>query len=341
MTFRNSPLAIDGARIDAATVRIEAFANSTSAEGIVSASDLKVRPLAVAGNGIIVGDGNAIIRNRYQSTPNQSYVVSNVGDTTLDSTQMPPANPSSMSHLVCVTVGDPEFSQVGHPWMLATDPPAGTAETFQYVRPWIIQNVPSTAIASPAAALAYVRTLGYPAIPLAGLSIPANTTTITASMIVDLRKVARPRVEEYVFTAASATSDNLNGAGGVAGTYENWPHTAHFDVDVPDWAVVAKVQAYVEGARLTKAGNSVLRVGFSDGGETTVTNINESAPTSGNYDRKGYNVGGEISIPASYRGTTRTIQMQGTALTTADQGSLKSDTNTSTLIRIRFEEKAA
>ena len=183
MALRNSPLAIDGALIDAATLRIESFMSGGRYGGVSAPGALKVRALAIPGNGVRIAEGAATVPNGYQSEPDQAYVASNVGEHVVPSSAMPPANASARSHLVVVTVGDPEFSQAGHPWMLVSDPPEGEELTFQYVRFHIIQNVPaSTKRFSDLG-------LSYPAYELARLDIPANTTTITQEMIVDLREV--------------------------------------------------------------------------------------------------------------------------------------------------------
>lgn len=332
MTLRNSPLAIDGALIDSATLRIAAYANAAGNEGIISKGDLKVTALDVPGNGVKVAHGAAIVLNRYQSSVDQAYVVSNVNVGILDSSQMPTAAGAQRHHLVVVTVGDPEFSQVGHPWMLATDPPAGQEQTFQYVRFHVIQNVTAAAATTKAGARNYVKNLGYPALALAGLTVPANTTTILDSHITDLRELANPRNSERIeHLGAPGANHSLNSE-----TWENWPSSVFYDLDIPEWAVRAKITGFIEGAQLTKNGQAMLRVAFDDGGVTTATQINENGSTG----RRGYNVGGEIAIPAEYRGTTRRIRVEGMVSNAASAGMLTTDAQTSGQIRVRLEEEA-
>lgn len=342
MTFASAAWAIDGAIVGSALARLSSYAESGGVEGVVSIGDLTVTPLDVPGPGLQISPGGALLLNRYQSPKiNQTYTVLNSGAQILDSTSMPPVATSRSYHLVVITVGDPEFPQAGHPWMTSNDPVAGTETTFQYVRPYILRNVPSGAIASPTAAARYIRdNIAYPAVALAGLDIPANTATITSSQIIDLRKVARPRNTEEMFTAAGSSSNPLNGAGGVAGQYENWPNTATFSVDIPDWATVAKVQAFVESATLSKAGSGALRVTIVGAGSTPATNLNESTPANG-VDRIGYNIGGKITIPAAVRGTTVQVRIEGMPKTDASKGFLSTDASTGALIRVRFEESAA
>lgn len=333
MTFASAPWALDGARTASALARTASYAETGSAEGVISRDDLKVSPLDVPGVGVKIAAGGALILNRYQTTPSQTYTVLNVGDEILDPTDMPPANAAQKVYLVCATVGDPEFSQTGHPWMTSSDPAAGTEETFQYVRPFIIP-VANTSIKTAKAA-----GVTYPALALAQLVIPANTTTITSSMITDVRKIARPRNSEEIFTGASSSSNYLNGGAAGPGNYEVWPSALTFQVDIPEWATTAKVMSFVEGPQLQKAGIGALRVTLVGAGSTAATNLNESAPTSG-VDRKSYNVGGKIDIPANLRGTTATIRMEGMVANTGSQGFLIADTYTGGVLRVRFEEAA-
>lgn len=329
MTMTSSPWAIDGARAPSSLARVSQYIATGSAEGVVGPSDLKVTALDVPGAGVKIAPGAGITLNRYQSQINEAYTFTNTGDgETLDATDMPVASASARSHLVCVTIGDPEFNQDGHPWMPSTLA-AGTEADFQYVRPFVIANV--------AAGTKRFSDLGrkYPALALARIDVPANTSTITPSMIFDLRDLARPRNWEEIFTADAASDNALNGAGAVVGAWEGWPNTANFLVDVPTWASVAKVFGYVEGAKITKAGQARLRIGFSDGGAATVTNIDEAAT---GVDRRGYNVGGKIDVPTTYKGTQRRIRIEGTPLNTASKSMLTTDTFTGSMIRIRFEE---
>lgn len=331
MPLVTAPWAVDGARIPAALARVASYAESGGVEGVISRADLKVSPLAVPGNGVTIAEGGALLLNRYQTTPSQSYSVLNVGAETLDAADMPPASGSTATHLICVTVGDPEFSQVGHPWMLATDPPAGEEETFQYVRFFVVRNVP--------AGTKSFRELGfhYPAYALARVTIPANTTTITAAMITDLRKLARPRSVEEIFNASVSSSNNLNGGAAGAGAFENWPNTANFAVDVPEWATVAKVFGYVANVVHSHAGAGSVRISFDSGGSTPETYINEDDPTGG-ISRKGYNIGGAVSVDAAKRGTTQTIRIQGSVANDNSKTFLATDSRTSSMIRVRFEE---
>lgn len=229
MTFQNAPWAIDGALLNSALARRSQFAATSGSAGIVQRDDLKVTPLDTPGVGVQIAPGVGLVLNDYQTLPNESYVASNPGVHVIPSGEMPASNPSAKSYIVAVVIGDPDFSQVGHPWMGVSDPPVGEETTFQYVRPTIIE-VSAGATDIPGA---------FPALPLARLDIPANTTTITGGMIVDLRKVANPRSQMKFFTSATNAFDAIfpmpNAA--IGNPLSPWGETQFKpQVLVPSWA---------------------------------------------------------------------------------------------------------
>ena len=46
-------------------------------QGVVKKNDLKVKQLATPGVGVLIEAGVGIVLNKYQTSPNESYVVSN------------------------------------------------------------------------------------------------------------------------------------------------------------------------------------------------------------------------------------------------------------------------
>jgi hypothetical protein len=325
MTLNKAAWAIDGPTINASLARTEAYAATSGAEGVIGRNDLKVTALAVPGNGVMISAGAALVLNRYQTDINQTYTVTNVGTHTVDSSLMPGSQSSEQVYIVAIAVGDPEFSQSGHPFMLATDPPSGQETTFTYIRPIVVLETAFNA-------------RSYPAVALARLTIPASTTTIQQSMITDLRQLANPRSKLVIANVAAPGTDNsLNGGGGVAGTYERWPNIGVLSVTVPSWAVKAKIMGFVEGTKLTKATVAQLRA-YVEGTSlaTPITNVNELDP--GTIDRRSYNFGGEIDV-SSVAGTSRTFSLQGTPNADASKGGLVSDNQTSVAMQVYFEEQ--
>lgn len=325
MTFDNAAWSIDGTLVKSSQARTAVFSDSGGVEGIVQKGDFKVTQLGSPGNGLLIAGGAGMILNRYQgSTPNQTYVVTNPAAHTVSSAIV--SNPAIQTYVVAVAVGDPEYSQTGHPYMLSTDPPDGAENTFQYVRPIVVLESAFNA-------------RNYPAIALARLVVPANTTVLTNAMLTDLRKLARPRTELKMEHVPGPVSTNtLNGGGGVAGTYERWPNVAVVTVTIPSWAVRAKIMGFIEGITLTKAGTANLRA-YVEGTAlvTPVTNIDENDPGTGN-DRRSYNYAGEMDV-TSIAGTTKTFSIQATPTTTPSKGALVTNSASSVAMQVYFEEQ--
>lgn len=331
MTLYNAPWALDGATISSALARRGQYAAMSGGEGIVNSADLKVSQLAVAGNGLLISAGNAAITNRYQTDPNETYIVANPDVHEILSTEMPTSQPSAKSYLVLVTIGDPEFSQVGHPWMTSDVLDPTEAASYVYVRPWLLEVAAGTTSFEDLG-------LNYPALALARVDIPASTTTITNAMITDLRVMARPRSQELIF-------NGISGAGtqtAATNVYESFPPNASYNVKIPKWATKASVGGWVEslviqGGALNAYGDMMIELGAA--GQTPVTTFDETSQgASYDWTRYGYNLGGAIAIPSAARGTTQALRIRSRSYSSPAYSNLKSDDRTTNLIRIRFEE---
>lgn len=323
MTFNAAAWAIDGATINSALARTQAYAANSGAPGIIQLGDLKVTQLGVPGNGLLITAGSALVLNGYQGdTTDQMYTVTNPSSHTVPSSDMPASNPSAKSYILAIVIGDAEFSQTGHPWMGAGDPPAGEEDSFVYVRPTMIEVV----------AGATTLDVDYPALPLARIDIPASTTTITDAMITDLRELSRPRTylaQDYV---QSSTTGNVNSGG-----YGKLGPTV-ITVKVPSWAVKAKISGFVEGMRLHEIGNGAIRAYVeSDGRATAATQVVETAKAAVD-DRKSYSVGGIIDVK-DLRGTVQKFSIQAKANGSGDDNFLKFDANTGVFLSVYFEEQ--
>lgn len=235
MTFNFAPWAIDGARTEASLSRITASVSTGGRSGVASPLDLRVLPLSPNGNGVRISSGAAAVQNWYQSDPTETYIVSNPATHVVPSSDMPAPRPTTGYYLVCAVVGDPKFNQEDHPFMPSTPLPPEDAVTYEYVR---VVIVPCTSTTTRFEDLGY----NYPAYALARLEIPPNTTTITDSMIVDLRELIAPRSKRDVLVV-QPTQGNI--AGGTVLT--QWTDALPI-VRVPIWATHATVVLTISGA---------------------------------------------------------------------------------------------
>lgn len=334
MTFYNAPWALDGATISSALARRAQYAAMSGAEGIVNAADLKVSQLAVAGNGLLISAGNAAITNRYETDPNETYTIANPGVHTILSTEMPSSQPTAKSYLVLITVGDPEFSQVGHPWMTSDVLDPSEAADYVYVRPWLLQVAAGTTSFDGLG-------LNYPALALARIDIPANTTTITNAMITDLRTMARPRSLEVISNITGFSFYNMESAP-VDGTYVTFGGS--WSMNIPKWATSASITGWIAGIAVdgTKGAAGDIRATITGAGSSPSTfyDENNEAATAGNWQRVTHNVGGKIAIPSAIRGTAQTVKFEAENRPAVDVNhrSFWVDSQSTSLIRVRFEE---
>lgn len=298
MTFDKAAWAINGPQIGAALARRALYATSRQS-GIVQKGDLKVKALATPGQGVTIDAGAGVVLNGYQgSSINESYVVSNPDLHTIPAGSMPASNPAAKSYIVAVVLGDSDFSQVGHPWM-PSSPPADP-NTFVYVRPTLIE------VASGATTL----NVGYPALVLARIDIPMNTTTVQQSMITDLRKLAAPRQSQQIFLGNPWTNANTDAIPS-GSAFADWGTKFHPTVDVPTWAKRAIVVASINGVRLTDSsvnvvGNVRTQLGTVSGPSTgfdipssTTGAMRLNLQTAGEYDA------------TTVAGTTVTLKLEG------------------------------
>lgn len=302
MTLENTAWAIDGALLNSSLARRAEYAAVSGAQGIVQSGDLKVTQLGVPGVGVQIAPGVGLVTNAYQDIPNETYVVSNPDVHTIPSGEMPSANPSTKHYIVAIVVGDPDFSQTGHPWMGSDDPPEGEEQTFEYVRATLIE------------VSAGVETLpaDYPALPLARLDIPPSTTTITNSMIVDLRSLARPRQSSDVKVSPSGTWTSGSPVYIAAGsTYTNWGSSQFAPtIRVPSWATRAILIARVNSAIVLDTSLDISGIIRAQMGSLNTSGANFDLFAGSGDARMSLEAAGEIDV-TSIAGTEVVLRVQG------------------------------
>lgn len=217
--------AIDGVEVSARIARAIPYVGTGGAEGIVERGGLKVAALEVPSTSVRVLPGGAVVRNRYQGGGLQSYAVLEQTQQTVPIVASSSSGPRS--DLVIVRVTDTEYAS------------GAAGATFD-----VIQGVPANAGAE------FARTLGYPALALARIDIPASTATITASMITDLRTLAQPRSSRTIINAPMPDGNAVTSS-----TFGNWPDSG-VQVDVPEWATAAAIRIEVLSGLLNPTGSA-------------------------------------------------------------------------------------
>lgn len=310
-----------GAHHSAEVARLLAHVATGGQEGVLSATDLRVLALSTPGSTIRVMPGACVIKNRALASEQQSYM----GRCSVeDDTIAIPASGSAgaRTHLVVVRVENPYIS--GEPWAAPPD-----IENGPYIYPRVIQDVPIGTRS--------VHELGltYTAITLAKITVPANTATITQSMVTDLRSVVNPLTgpagpqgpagppgegggtDEVVANeffdvvthpGDSGTSDALDGSTG--STWYTWPDAADWLVQVPPWATSADVVLTVSGLRQESGGLwGQLRVQIDNGAATTPGVYWDFTGVEG-WTGHTMMAAGTVTLPSSVRGKTKRFRAQ-------------------------------
>jgi hypothetical protein len=321
MAFDKTPWFVGGgAQHSPETARLLAFAATRGNEGIVGVGDLKVQAQAVPNGTVRVSSGAGNALNRYAGGGQQTYVLRNASQTDVPIT--PTGSSGGRTDMVIARVLDPQYEG-----QAPADP-----VNFQYAFPTVIQGV------SASAKTAKELNLGYPAIALARIAMPASTATVTAAMITDLRKVANPRRERAMVTIFPTTTVAIP-----TSAYSAWPITAAQRpiVPVPEWATRLDIVAHMSGVKYTKgngAADSVagIRTGFGSSAPSENGILIQDAEDDGgryHYTLVGYHV-----IDASMRGTDQYLNLQ--AVRSAGTGIWTADYQTSLAIDWEFSEGA-
>ncbi|MGW1157781.1 hypothetical protein ACWD48_06045 [Streptomyces sp. NPDC002519] len=307
MTLIQPPMMINGGKHPARTMRMMIRDLSRGSQGVTEYNDLKVTQQTTPGASVQVGDGSGVVRGA--SWGQGSYTQYNVGSATVN---IAPTGAQPRTDMVVLRVLDPEYEGSLNP---ATDDIG-----FFYV----VSNVSATATQPPA---------GMTAIPLARITLPQNSATVTNSMITDLRTIANPRRTRKLYTA-------FPGKPLVRLTYQdnqwhNWPAAARWNIDVPVWAVSAKIVTTVAGLREDSADVfATMRqvIGTVQGQGTAIDDDQGN-----NTRRTTVVVADTLAVPSSMRGTTQSLYLQ-TYMSKLETGNLGVDAGTSLITDVEFEE---
>lgn len=185
MALQNVPWAIgDGAHNSVEGARLSLFAATGGKGGVMSPTDMQVTALPVPGGAVRVHTGGAVVVSGYPGASSQAYAMREI-----DSTDVPitatGSSGSRRSYLVG-RISDHQYSG---------EPTPDNVQDGPYNRyEWMSVNPRSNPPA-------------YPVELLARVDQPANTATITQDMITDMRRLANPRREEFLFARPRVWGD--------------------------------------------------------------------------------------------------------------------------------------
>lgn len=296
--------AVDGGRVPASMLRRELWASTGGSNGIVGIHDLKVTQLPTPGAGVAIARGGAIATTRVSGANEQeSYILAQDSGVTLPITA---TGASGRTEYVIARIDDWHFT--GNP------APADPLNAIY----WAFSTVST------------LSGITYPYVPLAKLTIPASTSTITTAMITDLRNVANPRKSRQLFAYDLGPTDTL-------ATQESWPDVGGFDVVVPEWAtqahVVATFSQVLIPAGSTRGGFLWANLKNGVGGPT----VRYLAPGLPNAHRATFVAAGDMAVPEELRGTTVYSYTAGN-VTAGAGGYLTIDGNSAVVLDIEFHE---
>lgn len=292
-----------GAKHTVQVARNLSFLAAGGSEGVVQPNNLQVRELAIPGTSVRVAPGTAAILNRAAGAQDEAYVMRVGAQETVD---VPPTDSTGgRSDMVVARVKNPWAS--GETWPDPADPAVGP-----YADLALISDVPPNARTVADLGLSADHTM----LPLARLDIPASTGTITQDMIVDLRRLVAPRREQIV--RIHNLTDGAVGAALTNTSYEMWPRQANWDIEIPEWAVRAQVQANIAGYGIVEEesgiGGNVLGGFRTRLGSMTSDPVeyNYSAPAGlGWLDAGASFVAADHYLDRSVRGTTQNLSFEG------------------------------
>lgn len=322
MTLQADIWAMDGGQINGSLLRLFYRSATRNTEGIVEIGDLLVTPLDVPGAAVKVGDGAAVLRGR-ETAWQGSYWAYNLGD------EQVPVNPtggSSRTDLVWLRIEDPTFS--GSPW--SGDPAEDVCASFV-----VTEGVSANTTAIPN---------GFTGIPLARITIPPSTATITSGMITDLRFMADPRTELEMRTLQGIWDPGTDRVGNTL-DFEEFPNGAEWDIDIPDWASQVVVTFTIYGLQYIKSGGHGTGSNFDARGYFRATLGSLATQQTGYWaqqttqenTRVTYGGGDTFNVPVSMRGTTQQLQVEGRGLENY-RGSLEADGACTVVVQWFFRE---
>ncbi|NEA53601.1 hypothetical protein G3I60_05370 [Streptomyces sp. SID13666] len=312
-----------GAEHSSEVARLLAYAAFSGSEGTIGSADLQVRALASPAAAVQILPGACAILNRAAGATYQAYA----GRLPV-AEQIPIAGTgaAARSDLIVARIENP--NSYGETWPNPSNPATGP-----YVFTRVISGVPATT-----KSVRQIRPTDS-AITLARIDIPANTSTVTGSMVKDLREMANPRRRRVVRAVRGVfPADEVGNVRNPE--WEEFPNGCRWPIEIPEWATSATVMVTWAGLNQRNAKDSYGYLRGNLGGLLTPNSVYD-VNWVGNPIRVHCMAGGSVSIPAAMRGTVQDLVMEGSGYAgTNIQGVLEANTGSSMFADVEFVESA-
>lgn len=300
--------------------RLLAYAAFKGRDGIVGPTDLAVTQTPTPSGKVRVHIGACSILSRYTGDQQQCYVGRNPQATDVDV----PATDSGGPRYDMLTVRVRDPYPIGSADPTPVDPTVGPYIEFdlitdieQYITgglsPDGVESISDLDFDTPRSAFG-----------LAVIRVPTLTSTITNTMIRDIRPMIEERslIETRTQVGGTTTGGEWDEAGNITDYFEHWPQHA-WPIRVPEWATAAVVKGTWTMPFLEPTGSVAgtsdargnVRIQFDDGAGNlmhttpTVYNFNQTSPTNG-YRPTIIHSRAIDYIPPIIRGKNVTINMQ-------------------------------
>ena len=307
--------------------RLATYTSTNGGRGVILPDDMKVSALPTPGPFVRIVSGGCVSPNDYLGTSGggQSYAGREISST--DFPVAPTGSSGGQVKYLIWAVHDEQYND-GEP----ADPVNDLRDNYEWV---------ST-----------LDGLTFPHVQLVRLDQPANTATITDSMLTDIREVANPKSKPCMRTYALLSTDSSNlttttGGDGTPTGGQTWPEgveTAWKDIKIPDWAVYMRIVMIWAGAR-TNGGNvfghTWVQVGLSSNPNNVQTQaVKYDYPNSSDTARQTLVASDMKKIPTAMRGTRQRFYPRGNRDTGSDSGKfLRLDGGSSITLLVEFTQQ--
>ncbi|MER7759478.1 hypothetical protein [Streptomyces sp. NPDC097619] len=319
MTWDSVPWFVEGgAEHSSEVARLLAFASFGGAEGIVGSTSLQVKSLSAPAARIQVRHGACAILDRSDGSSYQAYAARTINN---DEVAVAATGPAARSDLVIARIENPYT--YGETWPNPQNPAVGP-----YVHTRILSGVPKTTTS-----VRQIRPQDS-AITLARIDIPPNTNAITQAMIRDLRQMVNPRQDRRLYTTSPLGDQTW--PGNSKGTWVAWPPMARWTIEVPPWAVRARIRMDILGTQVIGGGvwgACAWKLGSSVQGQS----VQIDTARSDGSQRINMMSADTVRIPPAMRGTVQTLSAL-VQLDSNNAGILQADVVTTGVADVQWVE---